>query len=182
MHARLLYKIVSQKSRQTLYCWANSLTVGGGGGPAPALLRSLLFLYIGKIKKLFQWDYYTVFETNLGEFYVKILFRDCHEIVKQLQTVLPLQRKLLMYMCMCIYVYMCTCVYICIFVHVYFLYAYIIYLYNILMEQRWLTAQLGSQKYLLSKFNLRPCSVSWSSGENRYGKTNIKKKNFIKRS
>ena len=55
----------------------------------PAFLRSLLFLYIGNIKKRFQWDYYTVFETILGEFYVKILFRDSHEIVKQLQTALP---------------------------------------------------------------------------------------------
>ena len=73
---------------------------------------------------------------------MKILFRDCHGIVKQLQTVVPceiqeitkyifekslfLQKKLLIYMCMCMcmYVYMSTCVCICVFVGEYFLYIY----------------------------------------------------------
>ena len=53
---------------------------------------------------------------------------------------------------------------------------------TVFMKQRWLTAQLRLHKNLLSKFNLRACSINWSSGENHYGKTNAKKKNFVKRS
>ena len=43
-------------------------------------------------------------------------------------------------------------------------------------------AHLRLHRNLLSKFNLWTCSVNWSSGENRCGKTIIKEKTFVNRS
>ena len=126
------------------------MAVGWGG----TRLRSLLFLYFGNIKKTFSMRLLYCFWNNF-----RLIL--CENIVLRLswnsetaansrtlgnsgnrKTHLPKMTisaekvsnvyvyvHVITYVYMCMYMCICTCI---------FLYTYVIYLYNILMKQRWL--------------------------------------------